>query len=108
MSDEPFNRVDVVKHLVGEFENVQSKYASDGACDSEPSYMFDRCCCRTVRARKFVSTKGVDWELYDTPGASSAGVALSSAADKVMEMLVECDRSQLVELDRYYGWGLEL
>jgi len=106
MGDEPFNRVDMIKHLVGKFEDVQNTYSSDGAYDSEPSWVFRNYIRRTVDERRPVTTIGACWELYDTVGASMASRALSKAADKVNEMVAMCNRQELSDLDGYYGWGL--
>ena len=108
VSDEPFNRVDVIKHLVDEFEKVQFKFSGDGAYDSETSWVFKNYVRSTVVKREKVSTCSACWELYDTIGAPLATRALSVAADKVNEMLPMCTTAELRELDDYYGWDLPL
>ncbi len=71
------------------FRDTQEKYSGEGACDTEPDWVFEDIIRKLLEGREFeIPTTASGWQLYSGMSSSDTGAReLGNAAEKVVEAL---------------------
>ena len=101
-------RLEKIQSLVADFRVMQSKYANQGAYDSEPSRTFNQLVQMALNGDTVVVPTGAEaWELYTRSMAcAAAACALHAAAEKVVDAILKVPNGELGEVRHYYGGGV--
>ncbi|MCK6597370.1 MAG: hypothetical protein L6Q37_03330 [Bdellovibrionaceae bacterium] len=102
-----FMKESIKKEIVA-FENLQKKYASVGADDSEPDYIFQLVIFYAITKDPIDRNKLIAWELYeDEPLAEEAAEMLTNQAWKVYDLIQKSASLEDFKELRKYCWRLD-
>lgn len=98
-----------VKAAIKNFEKVQRKYSSYGACDTEPDGVFQGILWKVIDGEDaLIPQTGSGWELYDSSmDCSEAAAALHAAALAVAQTIFACPIRESGAVRKYvkdYCW----
>lgn len=96
--------VEKIKELVKEFETLQTKYSSFGACDSEPNWVFEKVIVYACDGKPFDGCIGsYGWQLYSSKtGVKKVEKELTTKAKKVYNAISKSPVMVAKEIRRYY------
>ena len=104
-------RIQEIINEIKNFEQVQSKYKSFGAYDTEPDGVFQRLLDRAVKGEgPAIPRTGEGWDLYaSSMDCTEAAQALHDQALKIVRLIEDCPIRELDHLKsrlRDYCWRL--
>lgn len=96
----------MVRSAVAEFRKVQTQYSKCGACDTEPSYVYEIIVREALRggADFVIPRKNTEWQLYSSMEESEkAAECLHLAALGVVQAIWACPMKDRQKLKNYFG-----
>ena len=96
----------MVRSAVAAFREVQRQYSRCGACDTEPSYVYDIIVREALRggADFVIPRTSTEWQLYSSMEESEkAAESLHLAALGVVQAIWACPMRLAIQLKNYLG-----
>lgn len=90
---------------VKKFEAVQTKFSDEGACDSEPSWVFKDLMRKAIKnGGEFVPVSKRGWQLYSGGKEATAAAQLNTAAKRVHNLIQKQSHVAVKQASKWYGW----
>jgi len=109
-------KVDEIKKKVKEFQNLQSKWSSRGAYDTEPDWQFQNVIRKAIHGEKKIPQTPNAWELFsynDEENRKSLPAAkeMTKKAEEVADFILALplgESKEVIEYLKDYCWRVDI